>query len=166
MIFVFGVVLIILGIVLKNLTAVFILFGLFLCLFGLVACICLFCCRSRINIVIQLIKEASHAIRGMPCVCGVTMLQSLITGAFVVLAIIAIALLPRHWKYVKDSPSALSSHQETSTIDSVMIIILIITLLWVTMWIVGINELTIAGVMCDWYFTVDKQNQLPRFPVG
>ncbi|KAG5455783.1 MAG: choline transporter-like protein, partial [Olpidium bornovanus] len=132
---------------------------------------------KRIRLAIQIIKEASKAIRAMPLVVFLPVFKyialALLFGWFVyIMALLsssgtvtvtnALAAAPTN--NVTAKAQALVSQYSPDKILSGLQIYYFFGLLWTMNWIIGIGQCTIAGAVATWYWTRDKR-ALPGYPV-
>jgi hypothetical protein len=136
----------------KTLIALAILAGVFLLVFLVV----LLFMRPRIQLAISIIKEASSAMRAVPCVIFVPAIVLIFTLGFFAYWIAAWVYLNSAGVATFNADGTFKGYEDTNKTRQLQIYHLF-GLLWTTAFLIGINEMVIAGSIATWYFTRDKR---------
>ncbi|RKP20297.1 DUF580-domain-containing protein [Rozella allomycis CSF55] len=125
--------------------------------------------RKRIKLAIQLIKEASKAVRAMPSMVFFPLFTNaliLIVGAFCILIIV---YLSTDGELIAQKVNSLQNEYtgssfQSDTVLNYLIIYYVFGMFWNLNLISAIGQCSIAGAVATWYWTRDKK-AIPSFAV-
>ncbi|KAA6374902.1 MAG: putative solute carrier family 44, partial [Streblomastix strix] len=169
-IFILGIYVLVVGITqLKDSTEadktnnyVFIGFGALLLLIGVILILILIFLRKRINLAIDLIKEAGRVLRNSWCIILIPICYILIFIVATVLFVITIVY------FCSSMDVSIEGGQRDLVMNNSQRGILLVSFfiyLWVLFFLVGMNQTTLAGVGASYYFA-HSDDERPTFPIA
>ncbi|KAH7817317.1 putative Choline Transporter-like (CTL) Family Protein [Monocercomonoides exilis] len=137
--------------------------GFIMFVIGLIFLFCLYSCRRRIALVVQLTEEAGIALKAMPCVFGVSVVAVVAIGGITYLFVLCVMDFLSSFQ-INYSNNSMSYEIYVPSYGVVIFIFLIIAWIWMAMFVIGSNQMVVSGSVASWYFLHNKA-ELASWPV-
>lgn len=171
-VFVIGAILLITGILdLKDAVEtektncyVFIGFGAAILLAGLIMLFIVIGLHNRISLAVALVQESSKVLASNCCLIIVPIVYVVLFLVCVVLLVITMVFYFSSLNVTCDAQG--SRDLEFTYNTRFVMIFMLLMFFWAAFFIIGMSQSTVAGAAAEWYFTYNKEDDLPTFPIA